>query len=69
MDLGLHDKIVFITGASSGGDAASTHYKLSGSIGEMAASSNSSASSHYASCIGFQCVLNFLHVYLTLVMR
>jgi hypothetical protein len=54
-------------GGISGGDTASTHYKLSATIGEMAA--GSSASTNYASCSGFQCVFNFLHVYLPLIFR
>jgi len=56
-------------GDISCGDTASTNYKMSETIGEMAASSNSSASTNYAVCSGFQCVLNILHVYLPLIFR
>ncbi len=53
-------------GGASGGEAASANYKLSGTMGQMAAS-NGSTSSNYAACSGFQCVLQALSVYLPML--
>ncbi len=55
-------------GEISGGDTASTNYKLSATIGQMAANT-SSTSTNYQSCAGFECVLNALHLYLPLITR
>ena len=55
-------------GGASGGEAASANYKLSGTIGQMAAS-NRSASANDAACSGFQCVLDALRVYLPMIRR
>ncbi len=55
-------------GEISGGDSVSANYKLSGTLGQMAANS-SSTSSHYGLCTGFECVLNTLRLYLPLILR
>ena len=55
-------------GEISGGDSASTNYKLSATIGQMAANTNS-ASANYQACTGFECVLNALQLYLPLITR
>jgi hypothetical protein len=55
-------------GEISGGNSASTHFKLSGTIGQMAANS-SSTSINFGLCTGFQCVPNVLNVYLPLALK
>jgi len=57
-------------GEISGGDSASANFKLSGTIGQMAANSSSSnTSTNYGLCTGVQCVLNALSVYLLIIRR
>jgi hypothetical protein len=55
-------------GEIGGGNSASANFNLSGTIGQMAANSNST-STNYGLCTGFQCVLNALSVYLPMIMR
>ena len=55
-------------GEISGGSSASVNFKLAGTIGQMAANT-SSVSTHYGLCTGFECVLNYLRLYLPLILR
>ena len=55
-------------GEISGGASTSANYKLNATIGQMAANT-SSVSTSYGLCTGFQCVLNYLRVYLPLIVR
>ena len=55
-------------GEISGGDSASANYKLTGTIGQMAANT-SSTSGNFGLCTGFECVLNTLRLYLPLILR
>jgi hypothetical protein len=53
---------------SGGGESASTNYKLRGTIGQPAASS-SSTSANYGECSGFECVVDALRLYLSIIMK
>lgn len=55
-------------GEISGGDSASANYKLTGTIGQMAANT-SSTSANYQACTGFECVLDNLRLFLPLIIR
>jgi hypothetical protein len=57
-------------GEVSGGTSASTRYRLSATIGQMGAGTQSS-SPHYALCAGFQCAggAGLYRVYLPLVLK
>lgn len=55
-------------GEISGGASASTNFKLTATIGQMAANMNS-ASANYQACTGFECVLNSLRLFLPLIVR
>lgn len=58
-------------GEISGGEGASSNYRLSSTSGQMGAST-SSKSLHYALCAGFQCAMGNneeAHIYLPLVER
>ncbi len=52
----------------SGGESASANYHLSGTIGQMAATTQSK-SANYSECSGFHCMLNTLHAWLPLLLR
>jgi hypothetical protein len=55
-------------GETSGGDSASTSYRLGATIGQMGASTQS-ASAHFALCVGFQCAASEHHVFLPLMLK
>ncbi len=57
-------------GEVSGGNSASTGYRLSATIGQMGAGASTSA--HFALCVGFQCAASGAgnyRVYLPLVLK
>ncbi len=55
-------------GEISGGSSASANFKLTGTIGQMAANTNST-NTNYGLCTGFECVLNYLRLYLPIILR
>jgi hypothetical protein len=55
-------------GEISGGESTSIHYNLNATISQMAANT-SSTSTAYGLCTGFECVLNYLRLYLPIILR
>ena len=55
-------------GEISGGASASAGYKLNATIGQMAANT-SSVSANFGLCSGFECVANWLSLFLPLIRR